>query len=197
METNALHELIERLWTHPTLADLWALQAPLLAINTPAARAAHELAGKFCCYLTLLESKLTSQHYSQLAAILATGAVTTVALKDMLAEGRFQLQQLVVAGMSGVLEVMSAAQHVQAWRTDTRTADLEIAWDLYAVLWELSAEMQPDLPHAERAAHLTLLLAPLRAPDTPDTVRALFTIRLFQMALAARLLPLLTAMQAP
>ncbi len=187
---NALLEAIRRIWAQPTPADLWALQAPLLALDSPQARAAHALAGQFYAYLSALESKLSSQRYSRLAAMLQASAVAVVGLEDALTGGRVNLRELLTAGLGGALEVMAAIQEVHAWQMETRTVDAEVAWDLHRALWELSAEMQPELAHEERAAHLDRLLAPLHAPATPDAARALLIIRLFQLTLTIRLLPL-------
>ncbi len=185
----SLQVLIAGLWTAPTPAGLRALQAPLLAMDTPQARAAHDLAGKFYVYLSTLETKLSAKRYSQLAALLQSGAVITIGLDDVLAEsGRGKLRELLAAALAGGLEMVAAVQEVKAWAMDTRAADLKAAWELYTALWRLSAEMQPNQPDTERAANLERLLAPLTAPDTPDVARAALAIRLFQIALLARLL---------
>jgi hypothetical protein len=194
MDQDLWRAQIIKLWTAPTPTDLWRLQPPLLALDAPEARAAHQVAGQFYSYLRLLETKLTSQRYSQFAAMLATGAVVTVGIQDVLEDvfaGRpVNLSELFGAGLAGALEVMSAIQHVKAWETDTCTADCEAAWNLYGALWQLSARLQPDLTAAERAEHLERVLAPVTADETPGPVRAALIIRLFQVTLLLNLLPL-------
>lgn len=188
---HTLLETVRRLWSQPTPADLWALQAPLLAMGSPPARAAHDLAGQFHGYLSALESKLTSQRYSRLAAALQTSAVAVVGLEEALSGGQINLRDLLVAGLGSALEVTAAVQEVKAWQMETGAGDREIAWDLYRVFWDLSAQMQPELAADARAAHLDRLFAPLLAPDAPDAARALLIIRLFQVALTVHLLALL------
>ncbi|MCZ7545778.1 MAG: hypothetical protein M5R40_20675 [Anaerolineae bacterium] len=181
------------MWARPTPADLWALQGPLLAADTPPARAAHALAGAFYAYLGTLQAKLSAHRYSQLAAMLEAGAVTVIGMGDTLAGGRLDLRELFVAGLGGALEVMAATQNVKAWAVDTRSADLEVAWGLYGALWDLSTEMQPELEPEARAAHLDALLTPLTAPETPEAARAALIIRLFQVVLTVRVLAALAA----
>jgi hypothetical protein len=194
IDQDLLRAQIIKLWTAPTPADLWKLQAPLLALDTSEALAAHRVAGQFYGYLSLLETKLTSQRYSQFAAMLATGAVVTVGIQDVLEDvfaGKpVNLSEVFGAGLAGALEVMSAIQHVKAWETDTCTADCEAAWNLYEALWQLSVRLQPDLTHTGRAEHLERVLAPLAADETPSPVRAALIIRLFQVVLLLNLLPL-------
>lgn len=189
---DKLHAWIARLWEAPTAAGLWTLQAPLLAIDTPEARAAHHLAGEFYTYLNGLEHKLAAQRYSHFAAILETAAVTTIGFEDVFKGGSVERREVFAAGLAGVLEVMAAMQDVKAWETDTRAGDLRSAWHLYRMFWEISAQMQPDLPPAERARHLDQVFTPVVAPDTPDPARVALIIRLYQLLLALHLLALLS-----
>ncbi|MBN1287216.1 MAG: hypothetical protein JXB47_17590 [Anaerolineae bacterium] len=191
MDADALSAVIARLWVSPTPADLWALHAPLLALDVPGAHAAREVAGKFYAYLNALEHKLTSQRYTRFAAILEASAVTTVGFENVLRDRKIALGEVLVAGLAGALEVMAAMQGVRAWKTDTRAEDLEAAWEVYGLLWEVSAQMQPGLSPDERAAYLERVFAPVVAPDTPDAVRAALIVRLHQLLLILRLLALL------
>ncbi len=170
---------------------LWALQPPLLALDTPEAQTAREVARDFYCYLSAVRSRMTSKQFSALAAGLAATSVGVLGIQNLLQASRDErqsnLQNLLTGGLAETLEVFSTFQHVHAWETEFASLHDEAAWDLYAAYWRLAAELQPDRRAAERQAHVDALLAPARRADLGGAVRAAYIIRLYEVLLAVRL----------
>ena len=194
-----MHDLLQRVLREPSPDDLWRLHPHLLATDAPAAEPARELAQQFYCYLNCVRSKLTSKQYSLLAATLAAGSVGVIALQEVLhslhADRTQAISNLLVGGLAETLEVFSTFQHVKAWETEFGSVHDEAVWHLYAALWQLSAEAQPDLSLDARQGLIDRLLAVVRDPNTGGALRAALVIRLFQVLLAIRLAPLLSELQ--
>jgi len=181
----------QRILTDPTPADLWQLQGDLLLIGTEAALQARQVAGEFCKYLRDLESKSRSRDHSRWGAILATAAVTSVGFQDMLDAEVDLFKRLIASGGTALLEMSSAYKHLQAWEVETELVHCDVAWMLYEELWDISMTMLPDLPADTRRMHLDSLLNPIVAPDTPTGTKVALLIKLFQVALAMRVAPVL------
>ncbi len=190
-----LEDLLQRVLREPTPDHLWSLHPVLLALDIPAS--VRDLARMFYCYLSSVRSKLTSKQYSSLAAALAAGSVGVIALQDLLvafARDRDRaVQRLLTGGLAETLEMLSTAQHVKAWETEFASVHDQAVWYLYEALWQLSAETQPDLPAGQRQALIDSLLSSVRDPDVNSAVRMALIIRLYQVLLAIRLVPLLAA----
>ncbi len=185
-----LRTTLQRILSAPTASDLWQLQGDLLIAGGPAADGARQVAGRFYSYLQDLESKVASRQASRRAALLATGAVTSVGLQEWALEQGDSLQRILGSGLAALLEIGSATQNVQAWEVETSLVHYNVAWYLYGELWAISLTNRPDLAADERRAYVERLLAPAVAAETPAAARPALLIRLFQVVLAARLLPL-------
>jgi hypothetical protein len=189
-----IENLLQRILRDPTPDDLWALHPYLLALDVPEAAPARDLARLFFCYLSCVRGKLTSKQHSSLSALLAAGSVGMVVAQDIwasLQEGGAQtISELLAGSVAGVLETASAYQHVRAWDTEFQAVHDEALWHLYAALWQISVETQPDLPTGKRQALVDNLMSALRQPDLDGGVRIALVIRLLQILLAVRLVPL-------
>lgn len=192
----AIESLLQRLLREPSPDVLWQLHPHLLTLEGPDAEPARALARSFYCYLSTVQSKLTSKQYSSLSAMLAAGSVASIAVQDVreaLACDRENLLGNMLAGvLAATLETLATFQHVKAWETEFASAHEGAVWDLYAALWMLSVETQPDLPVAQRQALIDHLLAVVRAPDLHSSVRIVVIVLLFETLLLIRLLPSLS-----
>jgi len=190
-QLSPLHPALTRILTSPTPGDLWQLQATLLAIGGETAHRAREVAGMFHSCLRNLESKIASRSASRWGAVLETASVSSVSLQEMLAEQEDPLKRLLASGVTALLEIGAAAKNVQAWEVEAALIYDDMAWYLYGELWDISQGMRPELPPAERQAHMDQLLKPILDPKVADTAKSALLIRLFQVVLAARTWPLL------
>lgn len=193
--------LVLRLLTEPSPDDLWRLHPYLLALDTPEAEAAREVARTFYTYLNDVRSKLSSKQYSTLAAILATGSVGAFSVQELIDALRTDranaLRHLLVGGIAETLEVFATIQHVKAWEVEFAFTFEDVVWTLYEQWWRLSAETQPDLPFEQRHALIESLLAPLRERSLQSAVRVVMAFRLFQIVMLVRLVPLLGVLPLP
>ena len=190
----ALDDLLQRILSDPSPDDLWALHPYLLAVEVPESEPARDIAQLFFCYLSCVRSKLTSKQHSSLSAMLAAGSVGVVVTQDLWAsfrEGRVEaITELLSGGIAGILEVASTVQHIKAWDTEFQSVHEEALWRLYAALWRISVETQPNLPVEKRRTLVDGLLSVLRQPTLDGSVRMALVIRLLQILLAVRLAPL-------
>jgi hypothetical protein len=191
----SIHTLLERILREPSPDELWALHPHLLALDAPEAAPARDLAQMFYCYLSCVRSKLTSKQYSSLAARFAAGSIGVIAIEEVIeafrADRHNAIGNLLAAGLASILEGMSTVQHVKAWDTEFASVHEEAVWHLYAALWQLSTETQPDLPFDTRRELIDRLLSPARQSKTESVARMALIIRLFQILLAIRLVPAL------
>jgi hypothetical protein len=194
-----LENLLQRILSDPSPDDLWRLHPHLLALDSPEAVPAREIARMFYCYLSCVRSKLTSKQYSLLAAALAASSVGVIALQDVvraLASDRAHaIGNLLAGGLAETLETFSTFQHVKAWETEFASVHEEAVWNLYAALWQLSTETQPDLPFPARQVLIDSLLSTVRDATVSSTARMAVIVRLFQVLLAIRLAPLFAPAQ--
>lgn len=192
------HELLQRILTEPTTSDLWSLHPHLLSLRSPEAEEAISLLRGFHGYLCEVQSKLSSREHSALGARLAASSIGVIAAKDIIeslqTDRTRALANLFAGGLSSVLEVSSALQQVQAWETEFAASHNHAMWTIYTGLWELSVEMKPELLPEERHALIDRLLANSQQEKLAPPVRVALLIRLFQVLLAARLVPLLQAL---
>lgn len=197
----SVDDLLQRILSEPSPDDLWQLHPYLLALDTPGAVPARELTRMFYCYLSCVRSKLTSKQYSTLAAWLAAGSIGVISLKDVIEAAPSDwpglIGNLLAGGLAGSLELLSTRQHVKAWQTEFMSVHEEAVWHLYAMLWQLSVEAQPDLAAEKRQALIDPLLTAVRNPQLDGMARMAVIIRLFQVLLVIRLAPLFKSMQSP
>ncbi len=191
----SLAECVESILSEPSSDGLWALHPYLLAIKSPEAESAREVARLFYCYLSCVSHKLTSKDLSSRAARFAAGSVGVIALTDVLnslrSDRRGTINHLLSGGLAATLETLSTFQHVKAWGTEFASVHEDAVWHLYQLLWELSAETQPELPVERRDALINNLLSIVRKPEVAAGVRVAIVIRLFQILLVIRVAPLL------
>ncbi len=102
---------------------------------------------------------------------------------------------LLAGGLAATLETLGTFQHVKAWEREFASVHEEAVWHLYRLLWELSAETQPELSLERRHALLEGLLAAARDPGQSPAARVALVVQLFQFLLAVRLAPLLPALR--
>ena len=193
METSrsSLSTALQRILTTPTPDDLWAVQPELLAVGGGAAEKAREVAGHFHSFLRDLESKVASRSASQMSAVLTTASVSSVGLQEMLTEKEDPLRRLFASGVTAMLEVAGAMKGVEAWEVEAALVYYDVAWYLYGELWEVSLTGRPDLSDPQRKALLDQLLGPVLDPKIDGAVKSAVLVRFFQIALTARMWPLL------
>lgn len=187
----SLRSALERVLTSPAPEDVWHLQKDLLALGGEAARQARRIAGAFHSFLRNLQSKRASRSASRQGAALGTAAVASVGLQEMLAAQKNPLEGLLAGSVTAMLEVGSAIKGAQAWEVEASLMYYDLAWYLYGELWDVSLAARPELSIEQRRACTDLLLEPVLAAGVADATKSALLIRLFQVVLAARMLPLL------
>jgi hypothetical protein len=191
-----LRPVIQQVLIAPTPAALWELYGRLLATGADASLI--ELVGAFHHYLHNLKSKADARQYSEVASMLDIGAVGGVAVQNLIGgahkagDGANDLMKRFLMGtVSESLMVLASRQYVKGWQSELHSVHSQATWFLARELWQVSAEMQPDLPAEERWAHIDRLLTPARDSGTRNEVKAVFLGWLFQIVLLRRLAPLL------
>jgi len=199
-----LGELLGRIARQPQSQDLWNLRAALLAYadDGPAERRSLiepilELVCEFERYLCELKSKLHARHYNELASRLDMGAVGTLALQDLLADGHKSLKSYVLGGLSEGLIILASRQYIKAWDREMCSAHHRAAWFLYEAWWRISRQAQPGLAADKRQALIDDLVGPAMDEDAPPPVRAALLTRLFQIGLLVLLAPLGVSASSP
>jgi hypothetical protein len=187
-----LDSILSRILISPSPEDLWQLQTALLATGGESAWRAREVAGEFYSFLRDLESKIASRSASRWGAVLETASVTSVGLQEMLAEQKDPLKRLLASSVTAMLEIGAAVKNVQAWEVESSLVYYDVAWHLYGELWDVSLTARPELPSDERAAMIDRLLSPIADSEVDDATKSALLVRLFQIALTARVMPLLT-----
>lgn len=185
-------DLLARLMTEPTPADLLALQTWLLAIEADAGQEgavcrALKVAGEFFDFLCQLETKSSAREYSELASRLDIGAVGGVALESLTEAGEALMQRMLIGGLSETLMVLASRQYVKAWNREMVSIQMRATWFLRGELWRLSVQGRPDMLSQERAALVDGLLVPVLDGDSADEARLTLLGRLFQVLLIIRL----------
>jgi hypothetical protein len=188
----SFQDLLGRLLTEPTPADLLALQTRLLAAEADstradAARRALDVAREFHAYLSELEAKFSAREYSELAYMFDIGAVGVVALENLTEAGEALLERMLLGGLGEILMVLASRQYVKAWSREMRPIHMQAAWFLRGELWQLSVTGRPDMSTEERAALVDELLAPALDEDAADEVHVALLGRLFQVLLVIHL----------
>ncbi len=191
-----LGSTLQRILTTPTPDDVWHVQKDLLAIGGEAAQQARRVAGAFHSCLRSMNSKRASRSASRQGAALGTAAVASVSLQEMFAAQEDPLRGLLASSVTAMLEVGSALKSAQAWEVEASLMYYDQAWYLYGELWDISLAARPELSEDERRVCTDLLLEPLLNPDVADATKSALLVRLFQVALAARMWPLLNGASA-
>lgn len=184
----SFQDLLGRLLTEPSPADLLALQTRLLVAEADPERAAAAgralaVAREFHAYLSELEAKISARQYSELASLLDIGAVGAVALENLIEASETLKQRLLLGGLSEALMIAASRQYVRAWGREIKPVHMRAVWFLRAELWRLSIAGRPDLGAEERVALVDGLLAPALDGDAADEVCLALLGRLFQILL--------------
>ena len=184
----SFQDLLGRLLTEPSLADLLALQTRLLVAEADPERAAAAgcalaVAREFNAYLSELEAKISARQYSELASLLDIGAVGAVALENLIEASETLKQRLLLGGLSEALMIAASRQYVRAWGREVKPVHMRAVWFLRAELWRLSIAGRPALGAEERVALVDGLLAPALDGDAADEVCLALLGRLFQILL--------------
>jgi hypothetical protein len=176
--------------TAPSPAVLWELYGHLLAAGADPRLL--RIVETFHHYLCDLQSKATARQYAELASLLDIGAVGGVALENLISGGKENLfERFMLGTVSESLMVAASRQYVKGWQSELHSTHCQAAWFLAGELWQLSSEMQPDLPAAHRWESIKGLLNPARDAQTPNGAKAVLLGWLFQITLLSRTLPLL------
>ncbi len=182
---------LDRILAAPDPRDLWALQKELTAIGGAPAERARDVARAFHGCLRNIESKTASRSASRLGAVLGTAAVSSVGLQEVLTRQDDSIRHLVASGVAAALETGSAVKTAQAWEVEAGLMYDDMAWYLYAELWDVSRAARPRMPEADRRSQIDSLLDPLLGKELPDGDKAALAVRLFQVVLVARLQPII------
>lgn len=181
----ALHEVL----TRPTPETLWRLRADLLEQGVPGDSRLMATVDEFYRYMNRLVASSTAREYSHIASILDMAAVAGVAVQNLIdqEDGRAWWQRFVVGAVSEGMMVLAARQYVKAWEVEMRSDHNAAAWYLAQEYWQLSVDLQPDLPPAERLKLIEELFGPLTDERVTGSMKAGLIGRLFQILLLARL----------
>lgn len=191
--TSSLRSILGSILAAPTADDLWRLQGELLAFGGSAAGKAREVTGEFHSFLRDMESKVASRSASRWGAVLATAAVSSVGLQEMIAEREDPLKRLMAVGLTGLLEVAGAVKNVEAWEVEASLVYYDAGWYLYGELWEISETARPELSSGERKVLVDRLMEPAMKLEVEGVVKLALLVRLFLVVLVARMLPVLEA----
>lgn len=191
-QLSQLNELLIPIARQPTASDVWRLRGPLLACaaDQPTSLLADQVAREFYFYLSELQSKLTARQYNELASRLDIGSVGMLALQDILIEQKELWKNLLLGGVGEGLMVLASRQYIKAWQQELGALHRRVAWTLYGILWDVSRQLQPSLPHSERRTLIEAALEPALNDETLMETRMLLFMRLFQTILLLLAIPL-------
>lgn len=193
--------ILQRILTKPNAGDLLALQCLLLsqeektAVPAERERIASTLAllEDFFSYLVGLESKLEAQAFAELASKMDMGAVGIVIADNVRGAGEKLLERALMGGLSETLMVLASRQYIKAFNRDLEAFFMQVAWQLRAHYWRLSAARRPQLPPAERTALIDSLLAPVFDKQASSGAKPVVLGFLFQVLLFGSLGGVLSA----
>ena len=197
---KSMIEALQVVLQRPTPAALLDLQGALLAsgVTGPAVERTIEITGQFHAYLCELESKIAARDYSELASRLDIGAVGMVAVENLVAnKDEKLLQRLLAGGLGEGLMVAASRQYVKAWQVEAGLVHRNAAWFLARVLWDVSREMQPEMPDGQRWQMVQSLLAPAHDAGVPEPGKALLVGRVYQLLLFLHVVYLVPGPEAP
>ena len=184
-------ESLAMVLTQPTPVALWRLRGDLLEAGLPANHAVWEIIDPFYAFLNALSAGMKAHEFSKIATMLDIGAIGGVAVQGVI-EGHMPVADLwkkLLAGSVGEgLMVLASRQYIKSARAEIIGVYHAAAWTLFTALWEVSAQLQPDLTAADRRSLLDQLLAPVLHEETDDGVKMVLIGRLFQMLLLVHLM---------
>ncbi len=187
--------VLQRILTKPTASDLLALQCILLSWEEKAAAPSERegitstlaLLEDFFNFLVGLESKLEAQAFAELASKMDMGAVGVVVVDNVRGAGEKLLERALMGGLSETLMVLASRQYIKAFNRDLEAFFLQVAWQLRAHFWRLSATRCPQMSASERAGLIDSLLTPILEKQTPGGAKPVVLGFLFQVLLLCSL----------
>lgn len=169
----------------PSPVALVDLQEALLSSHavSPAQRQqALDLAEQFYVYLAELQAKLTASQYSEFASWLDMAAVGLIGFEELLHGSAKGWGDVLVGIASESTMILGSRQYVKSWRVELQPIHQQAAWRVRQALWQISEEMQPELPTQQRLDALRRLL-PLALSHAASSAQAAVLGRLFQVLL--------------
>ena len=186
-----LPALLDEFLQQPTPDTLWKLHPVLLTLDDPSADIAVEIAGQFFRYINAVQRAMESRQFPVLATALAVGSTGITMAQEIFSDKKTDTVRLSLDGLRVALDILSTYQFVRQWQPAFAAVHDAAVWDLYKAYWKLSVDLQPDLDIDTRVNALESLFTQVRAAEQDNTVRLALLVQLFQLALAARVLPLL------
>jgi hypothetical protein len=185
-----IQESLTAVLTQPSIETLWQLRGDLRQAGLPADSPAWRVLDRFYAFINELSASMSAHEFSKVATMLDIGAVGGVAIQNLL-DGDLEpaelWRRLLAGGISESLMVLASRQYVKGAKAGMIGVCQATAWTLYDELWQLSAQLQPELDPAARRQLLDNLLAAIHDDSVPETVKIGLNGRLFQILLLAHL----------
>jgi hypothetical protein len=184
------NETLAAVLTSPTPAGLWHLRGDLLQTEVSPTASLWAVLDRFFDFLNELSAHMSAHEYHQLASFLDVGAMGGVVIQNLLAAEVTTAelwQRLLVGGFSEGLLVLASRQYVKSAEAGMAGVYNTAAWYLYQELWQISAQLQPELSPATRRQLVARLLDPIHQESVQGTVKAALIGRLFQVLLLVHL----------
>ncbi len=185
-----IQESLTAVLTHPSTDTLWHLRSDLLQAGLPADSPAWRVLDKFYAFINELTATMSAHEFSKVATMLDIGAVGGVAIQNLLEsdlEPTELWQRLLAGGISEGLMVLASRQYVKGAKAGMMGVCRATAWMLYDELWQLSAQLQPELDPATRRQLIDNLLTAIHDDSVPEAVKIGLNGRLFQILLVQHL----------
>ena len=181
-----ISQTITAVLTHPSPQTLWQLRGDLLAAGLPSDSSIWRILDKFHAYINQLTASMSAHEYSKLATLLDIGAVGGVAIQNLMdsdMEPDELWKRLLAGGIGEGLMVLASRQYVKGAKAGMMGVCRATAWELYGELWQLSAQLQPELDPTTRRQLIDNLLAAIHDDSVPEMVKIGLNGRLFQVLL--------------
>jgi hypothetical protein len=185
-----IQESLTAVLTQPSTESLWQLRADLLQAGLPADSPVWRVLDKFHAFINELTATMSAHEFSKVATLLDIGAVGGVAIQNLLEsdlEPAELWRRLLAGGISESLMVLASRQYVKGAKAGMIGVCRATAWVLYDELWQLSAQLQPELDPAARRQLIDNLLAAIHDDSVPEVVKIGLNGRLFQILLVQHL----------
>ena len=181
-----VQESLTAVLSHPSPETLWRLRGDLLAAELPSNSSVWRILDKFYAFVNELSASMSAHEYSKLATLLDIGAVGGVAIQNLI-DGDMKpgelWKRLLVGGIGESLMVLASRQYVKGAKAGMMGVCRATAWELYGELWQLSAQLQPELDPAARRELIDSLLSAIHNDAVPEMVKIGLNGRLFQILL--------------
>lgn len=185
-----IQESLTAVLTQPSTESLWQLRADLLQAGLPADSPVWRVLDKFHAFINELTATMSAHEFSKVATLLDIGAVGGVAIQNLLEsdlEPAELWRRILAGGISESLMVLASRQYVKGAKAGMIGVCRATAWVLYDELWQLSAQLQPELDPAARRQLIDNLLAAIHDDAVPEVVKIGLNGRLFQILLVQHL----------